>query len=511
MILCSTEWDDARHNACSIGRMIHMPPLLPCRLLVLISLLEICLAFFTSSVEVRSASSEHHCDHRHRFTNNKNDDIVGRQRRDYCSKCQRPIPQCLCNILPREKIILETQLLILQHPAEFRRATISTVPLLKSVLENCQVLVGRSFHTEEVERIIDDAACKHGKIPLLLFPGPNAITLDDEAKINSINPLQPSASASATTSSSAVDKEGTTSCPPESSSSSSRKYLLIAVDGTWTQAKRMLRNSPVLLERCQPVQFIGTNVTSIYDNIRKQPDSYCLSTLESCERAMKLLEPNNPNMIRASYYLLEALRSMILTQMKYERMHLEQYPDSIRNMEKLMAKKQRQVQLVVQERTSRTSRHTMNATTLPNGYTIRPLVESDGTYVDSRWPFRSSKSLVMIEKQILGDNMNATIYGCSTCLGIEFDNSRLVGCIMRHRNGSIGILHVDEEHRRFGLGQALLKEATEALARRNEDVFAFILDGNNASEALFTKLGWEKDIDASSAKGTGWGGCMFNI
>ncbi len=108
----------------------------------------------------------------------------------------------------------------------------------------------------------------------------------------------------------------------------------------------------------------------------------------------------------------------------------------------------------------------------------------------------------MIEKQILGDNVNATKYGCSTCLGIEFD-SRLVGCIMRYRNGSLGILHVDEEHRRFGLGQALLKEATEALASRNEDLFAFMLDGNNASEALFTKLGREKDIDASSAKGTG--------
>ena len=121
----------------------------------------------------------------------------------------------------------------------------------------------------------------------------------------------------------------------------------------------------------------------------------------------------------------------------------------------------------------------------------------------------------MIEKQIHDDNVNATKYNngsccsASTCLGIEFspDNNNshrkeLVACIMRHRNGSIGILHVDECHRRYGLGEALLSEAMNALVCRNEDIFAFILDGNEASEGLFTKLGWRK-VDPLSKKGTG--------
>ncbi|KAL3763711.1 hypothetical protein ACHAWU_008033 [Discostella pseudostelligera] len=275
----------------------------------------------------------------------------------------------------------------------------------------------------------------------------------------------------------------------------------------------MLRNSPILLEKCQPIQFINNTTaaatTSIYDSIRKQPDSHCLSTLESCERAIRLLEPStNPQVQLASYYLLESLRSMILTQMKYERIQLEKHPESIRNMEKLMAKKERQVLLSSFFQDSSISNNSrqhdsINGTSLPSGYTLRPLVEADGTYVNSIWPFRSNKSLIMITKQIVGDIKNATIYGSSsTCLGIEFE-SRLVGCIIRHRNGSVGILHVDEEHRRFGLGEALLKEATKAvLARGGEDVYAFILDGNHASEALFTKLGWEK-VGDSSAKGTG--------
>jgi len=216
---------------------------------------------------------------------------------------------------------------------------------------------------------------------------------------------------------------------------------------------------------------------------------------------MRVLERDNPERKNASSYLLEALRTMILTQMKYERIHLEQYPESIRNMEKLMAKKERQIVLVAESSMSAGGIDTTNATPLPNGYSIRPLVKSDGKYVDSRWPYRSSKSLVMIEKQILADNINATKYGGSICLGIDFEGS-LVGCIFRHRNGSLGILHVDEEHRKLGLGQVLLNEATKELASRNEDLFAFIIDGNHASEALFTKLGWEK-ASGSSTKGTG--------
>ena len=128
----------------------------------------------------------------------------------------------------------------------------------------------------------------------------------------------------------------------------------------------------------------------------------------------------------------------------------------------------------------------------------------------------------MIEKQIHDDNVNASKYNndgggsccsASTCLGIEFspdkdnDNNNshrkeLVACIMRHRNGSIGILHVDECDRRYGLGKAVLREAMNALVCKNEDIFAFILDGNEASEGLFTKLGWRK-VDPLSKKGTG--------
>ena len=90
--------------------------------------------------------------------------------------------------------------------------------------------------------------------------------------------------------------------------------------------------------------------------------------------------------------------------------------------------------------------------------------------------------------------------GYSTCLGIEH-KGKLIACIMRHRNGSLGILHVDEDHRRQRLGEVLLASATKALEQTKDPVFAYIVDGNAASEILFTKLGWSKTF--SGKKGTG--------
>eukprot|EP00985_Skeletonema_marinoi_P031339 scaffold37639_cov184-Skeletonema_marinoi.AAC.4 len=409
--------------------------------------------------------------------------ITQGRNRNYCKSCNRPLPQCLCEHLPEDKIGLETKVLVLQHPVEFRRKTISTVPLLKLVLDQCHVLVGRSFDVE-LETIINQA-CNEGRIPLLLFPGPRATVLEDT---NAMEQLQ----AANYKSSDAKREQGPA------------KYLLIIVDGTWTQAKRMVRNSPALMQKCNPIQFTGTDDLSIYDAIRKQPDTHCLSTLESCVRTLKLLEPENAKTDEASKHLLDSLRSMIFTQLKYEEIHLQKNPDLIRNSLKLKAKKERQKNILSTTNISGIEGHT-NAVDneierLPNGYRLRPLLESDAEFVDSRWPYRSKKSLVMIRKQIIADNVNATRTGYSSCLGIEH-RGKLVGCVMRHTNGSIGILHVDEDHRRRRLGEILLSSATKALQQKNDPTYAFILEGNAASEALFTKMGWEKIY--SGKKGTG--------
>ena len=489
--------------------MINLYPLLSLLLLCALCLIDVCSAFSATSTSTSGASitdTDSHQSHGHDqlllSTNQRPDrSIEDTEWRQYCSGCQRPLPQCLCEHLPSGEICLDTQVLVLQHPVEFRRKTISTVPLLKLVLDQCQVLVGRSFD-KELEDIIDNAGAT-GRLPLLLFPGPDAITLEDSNAMDQLALQVAQLNELFQYSSSSDD---------DSNNTTTVKYLLIIVDGTWTQAKRMLRDTPILTSnKCQSIQFSSTNNKSIYDLIRKQPDSHCLSTLESCERTLQLLEPTNPNRILASKHLLQALKAMILTQMKFERRHLEKNPNLIRNVSKLQAKKERQKEILQSNGSSNNDgdeimlnnakTNNREGVTLPEGYTLRPLVESDAKYVDSIWPYSSNKSIIMIRKQINADNVNATKYGTSICLGIEHEEE-LVACIIRHRNGSVGILHTDEEHRRLGLGEVVLQEAMQALLERNQKVFAYIVDNNKPSEALFSKLGWVK-ADPLAKKGTG--------
>lgn len=424
--------------------------------------------------------------------------------REICRGCNRPLIQCLCDHVPSTKINLHTEVICLQHPVEFRRKTISTVPLLKLVLQNCRVMVGRSFE-QELEIVIDDA-CDRGMIPLLLFPGPDAITLEDSDAMYKLRLAgeQLLGTTSEINITGSVDSKS-------SDTLNGNKYLLIIVDGTWTQAKRMARYSPVLMKRCQPIQFMGTSDRSIYDSIRKQPESFCLSTLESCARTLKLLEPDNPLMDEAVDHLHAALKALVRTQMEQERMHLESSPESIRNSTKLDWKRKRQDELEGKLNFDKETNDVVSPINfvglneerdLGDGYSLRSLQGSnDAKFVDSRWPYSSSKSLRMIERQIEADNKNATKTNCSCCLGIEYRNE-LVGCILRHRNGSLGILHIDENHRRRGFGDALLKEASRAVIHRKQPLFAYIVDGNNQSEALFFKQGWVK-ADPDSIKGTG--------
>lgn len=486
--------------------------------------------------------------------------------------------------------IFEYTVRVQQHPVEFRRKTISTTPLLSLVLENTKVLVGRSFDRQSRLASILEAATmdenknddddddddnnnNQSRIPLLLFPGHDAITLEDPDSIERIRNLncgigtRKESSTFVGTDDTVVgdDSEGIIEAMKSIEGPKTRrknKYLLIIVDGTWTQAKRMVRYSPILQEKCQQIQFTSTAASSrsIYDSIRKQPGDYCLSTLESCSRTLNLLEQgqeggneyhNNESENRkavkeATKYLHSALQALVCIQIVQERKHLAKYPNSIRNEDKIHEKKVRQKEMIKSEllqtltnredfETSTDDVHdnvqdndeqiTIEKTCNENAHGIvqniqggefqfrkaldgenpnlflRNLQVEDAKWVDSRWPYRSNKSLRVIERQIKADNINATQTGSSCCLGIEHEGE-LIGCIFRHRNGSLGILHVDEAYRRKGYGTILLQEASRTLMKRNESPTCYIVDGNTKSEELFKSLGWVKE-NANAPRGTG--------
>jgi DTW domain-containing protein YfiP len=260
--------------------------------------------------------------------------------RTFCTKCKRPAKVCICPGLPSELIATETEVLVLQHPGEFRsRKTISTTPLIPLVLQHCTIRVGYSFDAPDLAPIRE--ALARGQTPLLLFPGSDAISLDEgTATLNS--------SSSSFPANDAADNETT----------SASRHLLILVDGTWTQARRMIRESPSLMACCQKVEFTSPE-KSIYDAIRKEPEKHCLSTLECCAQALIHLEPppvaaaesdsdssssannNTPNGV-AAHALIRALTTLVQQQ---QQMRLDPVPRHLEIDDRITGKQRRRSEI----------------------------------------------------------------------------------------------------------------------------------------------------------------------
>lgn len=207
--------------------------------------------------------------------------------RALCKRCIRPPNLCVCAELPTELIETSTQILVLQHPVEFKRKTISTVPLLPLCLRNIQVKVGCSFDVESLSPVRD--ALERGRKPLLLFPSPKALSLDNPEDVRILGRSLPE---------------------------TERGDLLILLDGTWSQAKNMARDSPSLVKCCQQVQFSLAS-SSLYGDLRREPEGHCVSTLEACARALVLLEPQNGRASSAAAHLEASLRALVSTQLHW--------------------------------------------------------------------------------------------------------------------------------------------------------------------------------------------------
>lgn len=163
--------------------------------------------------------------------------------RDYCYRCMRVATMCLCGAFP----ICEnrTEVHVLQHDRE-RRHAFGTVRLLKIGLKGIVV-----------HRMPADAGSEFAQPPGfpekagVLYPGPGSRALE--------------------------------TLPEEQ-----RPAKLVVIDGTWSQAHRMYRDSPWL--RRLPRYSLSPREPSRY-RIRKEPRHECLSTLESTAMALRMLEP----------------------------------------------------------------------------------------------------------------------------------------------------------------------------------------------------------------------------
>uniref|UniRef100_A0A7S4EHS0 tRNA-uridine aminocarboxypropyltransferase n=1 Tax=Pseudo-nitzschia australis TaxID=44445 RepID=A0A7S4EHS0_9STRA len=281
--------------------------------------------------------------------------------RTVCSGCSRPFNLCLCEVLglsntnnnnanstntnmdsatshqqhPSDNtngsksasttasMMSRSRIVVLQHPNEFRKKHTSTVPLLKLVLgpENVRVKVGYEFTQRDVllwdENDITTASdddCTQR--PIMLFPGPDAMDLDqyvlrlsnqqdskdDDNDSNHVNnsKMRGEEEDKSTDSSNIRHRRSDPITTNEQTRKTNNKTTLVLIDGTWAEAKRILRKSTEILETCQMIQFAFNDdddessnnggSRSIYNAMRREPEDHCLSTLEACGQALELLE-----------------------------------------------------------------------------------------------------------------------------------------------------------------------------------------------------------------------------
>ena len=159
--------------------------------------------------------------------------------RAVCTRCLRPESACWCRDLPG--IATRTQLVFLQHPRE-RYVAIGTARMAHLALPGSMFFRGVDFDDNPaLEAIARDPRAA------ILFPSPGAADLRQ------------------------VEAPST----------------LVVVDGTWSQARKLVQRSAVL-QRLPKVGFVPAKPGNY--RIRKEPAAHCLSTIEAVVEALGIME-----------------------------------------------------------------------------------------------------------------------------------------------------------------------------------------------------------------------------
>jgi len=157
--------------------------------------------------------------------------------RKKCYKCYRPKLSCMCKHVT--KITTNTKFVILMHPKEFKKIKNGTGFLTHLSLLNSELFIDESFtNHKRVNEIISQYES------FVLYPSDDAIDISKKSPKISTN----------------------------------KKMAIFIIDGTWSCAKNLLRDSSNL-KKLNYISFTTTQ-TSRFE-IKQQPESHCLSTIES--------------------------------------------------------------------------------------------------------------------------------------------------------------------------------------------------------------------------------------
>ena len=168
-----------------------------------------------------------------------------------CYKCMRPSSACICKYI--SPILTETRFIILMHPKEYIKEKNGTGHMTRLQLENSEIIVGVDFTNNNR---VNEILAKEKNSSFLLYPGKDNFNLS----------LKKSS---------------------EISSFMGNNPTIFILDGTWPCVRKMLKLSKNL-QKLKRVSF-DNEIKSKFI-IKQQPESLCLSTIESVYTVVNLLK-----------------------------------------------------------------------------------------------------------------------------------------------------------------------------------------------------------------------------
>ena len=207
------------------------------------------------------------------------------QRRALCTRCARPQRVCICDALPAHPLPVSTPIVLWQHPLEAKRP-LQTGSILRLSLaaDSFDIVCGRSFGCLSRSPLWERIQAE-GRVPLLLYPAPGAASLREV-----LAAAEPGA-----------------------------RFALVAVDGTWKEAKEMMAQGKKQGAIAATPVTLGEAAASGVFAIRKPPAEGCLSTLEAVARALDELEPPATGQPPLSRALLRPMLRVVEIQASLQR------------------------------------------------------------------------------------------------------------------------------------------------------------------------------------------------
>lgn len=174
--------------------------------------------------------------------------------RKVCYCCHRPKSSCMCKYITT--IETKTRFVILMHPKEFKKTKNGTGHFTHLSLKNCELHVGVDFSKNEtINQIISDPS----NLCYVLYPSTESLNLNDTS----------------------ISKEG-------------MNTVIFLIDATWPCSKAMLKASQNL-NGLQKLSFSHKEISGF--KFKRQPEAYCLSTIESTLCVLKLLNAHDEEKI----------------------------------------------------------------------------------------------------------------------------------------------------------------------------------------------------------------------